>query len=223
MVNSKIVFPLVAFAVLTTGINANAATVTGDFEDVAPFSSLPVTTQGIDFSNNQSPNIVLNVPDSGAQNTTGNYLAWCGSICGGVQVVTASFGGQLFDALSLDAANLQAAGVPLGFVPGMTLEVVGNVFGGGTVSQSLTLVEDTVTTFNLNGFTNLISLDFFAPSVDIGGETFNPDPLIDNLVIEETQPVPEPLTILGSATALGFGGLLKRQQAKKQKKADKTS
>lgn len=31
-------------------------------------------------------------------------------------------------------------------------------------------------------------------------------------------PVPEPLTILGSATALGIGGLLKREHSKKQKK-----
>lgn len=36
------------------------------------------------------------------------------------------------------------------------------------------------------------------------------------------EPVPEPLTILGSATALGFGGLLKRQHSQKQKqKKDK--
>jgi len=33
------------------------------------------------------------------------------------------------------------------------------------------------------------------------------------------KPVPEPLTILGSATALGFGALFKRQQSKKQKKS----
>lgn len=33
------------------------------------------------------------------------------------------------------------------------------------------------------------------------------------------EPVPEPLTILGSATALGIGGLLKRQQSKKNNKA----
>jgi len=31
--------------------------------------------------------------------------------------------------------------------------------------------------------------------------------------------VPEPMTILGSATALGFGALLKRQQSRKQKKS----
>jgi hypothetical protein len=35
----------------------------------------------------------------------------------------------------------------------------------------------------------------------------------------DAEPVPEPLTILGSATALGIGGLLKRQQSKKNNKA----
>lgn len=35
---------------------------------------------------------------------------------------------------------------------------------------------------------------------------------------ENPEPVPEPLTILGSATALGIGGLLKREHSKKQKK-----
>ena len=33
-------------------------------------------------------------------------------------------------------------------------------------------------------------------------------------------PVPEPLTILGSATALGIGGLLKREHSRKQKKSE---
>ncbi|MEQ9233512.1 PEP-CTERM sorting domain-containing protein [Coleofasciculus sp. E2-BRE-01] len=35
----------------------------------------------------------------------------------------------------------------------------------------------------------------------------------------DVKPVPEPLTMLGSATALGFGALLKRQQSRKQKKS----
>lgn len=205
MIKSKIVFPLATLAVVTTGVNVNAMIVTADFEDIGG-GSLPVTTQGIDFANAASPgpNAVFNSPASGAQNTTGNFLAWCGSGCSGLQVVTADFGGQAFDALSVDAANLSAAGEGLGFVPGMTLEVVGNLFGGGTVSQSLTIIEDTVTTFNLVGFSNVVSLDFFAPVV---GDS-NPDPLIDNLVIDiASEPVPEPASIIGilSIGALGLG------------------
>lgn len=37
--------------------------------------------------------------------------------------------------------------------------------------------------------------------------------------VQDPEAVPEPLTILGSATALGIGGLLKRQQSKKNNKA----
>jgi hypothetical protein len=36
--------------------------------------------------------------------------------------------------------------------------------------------------------------------------------------VAPTEAVPEPLTILGSATALGIGGLLKREQSKKNNK-----
>lgn len=39
----------------------------------------------------------------------------------------------------------------------------------------------------------------------------------------EPEPVPEPLTLLGSATALGVGGLLKRQHSKKQKQDKKSA
>ena len=46
-------------------------------------------------------------------------------------------------------------------------------------------------------------------------------PDLSNLALykADAEPVPEPLTILGSATALGIGGLLKRQQSKKNNKA----
>jgi hypothetical protein len=35
----------------------------------------------------------------------------------------------------------------------------------------------------------------------------------------QTEPVPEPLTILGSATGLGFAAFFKRKHSKKQKKS----
>jgi hypothetical protein len=45
--------------------------------------------------------------------------------------------------------------------------------------------------------------------------TFTPDGSFGSTI----QPVPEPLTILGYATALGFGALFKREHSKRQKKA----
>ncbi len=44
-----------------------------------------------------------------------------------------------------------------------------------------------------------------------------PGPGLSHFTVYEAEPVPEPLTILGSATALGIGGLLKREQSKKNK------
>lgn len=49
-----------------------------------------------------------------------------------------------------------------------------------------------------------------------GGNDFT----LDDISMEvASTPVPEPLTILGSATALGFGVLLKRESSKKQNKS----
>jgi hypothetical protein len=45
--------------------------------------------------------------------------------------------------------------------------------------------------------------------------TFTPDGTFASTI----QPVPEPVTILGYATALGFGALFKREHSKRQKKA----
>lgn len=36
------------------------------------------------------------------------------------------------------------------------------------------------------------------------------------VAVSDVEPVPEPLTILGTGLALGFGGLFKKQQSKKQ-------
>lgn len=38
--------------------------------------------------------------------------------------------------------------------------------------------------------------------------------------LHNVEPIPEPLTILGSATALGIGGLLKREHSRKQKQSE---
>jgi hypothetical protein len=61
-----------------------------------------------------------------------------------------------------------------------------------------------------------VRIEDFSGSGGIPGDAY-----FDNVrleaVLPET-PVPEPLTILGSATALGIGAFLKRESSKKQKK-----
>ncbi|MEQ8996117.1 MAG: PEP-CTERM sorting domain-containing protein [Coleofasciculus sp. B1-GNL1-01] len=69
-------------------------------------------------------------------------------------------------------------------------------------------------------FTGVASYALFDFNNDnSGGQRY----IIDNFegVFGDTEvsSVPEPLTILGSATALGFGALFKRQQSRKQKKS----
>lgn len=72
-----------------------------------------------------------------------------------------------------------------------------------------------------NGITELFSAGsdgIFNTPDDILRARLVPDP--DGGFSEVHTPVPEPLTILGSATALGFGALLKKQSLKKRKKKD---
>ncbi|MFP4124571.1 PEP-CTERM sorting domain-containing protein [Coleofasciculus sp.] len=54
--------------------------------------------------------------------------------------------------------------------------------------------------------------EFIIYSASQGGAEFYVD-------MASVEPVPEPLTILGSATALGFGALLKREHSRKQNKS----
>ncbi|MFP5274880.1 PEP-CTERM sorting domain-containing protein [Coleofasciculus sp.] len=51
------------------------------------------------------------------------------------------------------------------------------------------------------------------------GSAGGSDSFVNAVPVTDPEAVPEPLTILGSATALGIGGLLKRQQSKKNNKA----
>ncbi|MDQ2694697.1 MAG: PEP-CTERM sorting domain-containing protein [Pseudomonadota bacterium] len=199
MRNKVFRFAIPALSLLGFSGHANAILV--DFEDVLPFTAAPFTSQGVNFSAT-GPNVVFPPgANSGAGNGT-NTFGWCGSFCGGVQVITASLpGGTPFSLQSIDAGNLSDAGEPLGFRPGMMLEVLGNLSGGGTVSQSLTIIEDVMTTFTLMGFNNLVSVEFTAPAVATG----NPDPNIDNLLIEPFA-VPEPGTLgLAVLGAMGIG------------------
>ncbi len=82
-------------------------------------------------------------------------------------------------------------------VPGAgTLELIGHLVGGGTVTQTLN-ADETYDVFTLTGFDGLASLDLIGRDVFAVG--------IDNLVVNPTQQVPEPGTLsLGLAAALGL-------------------
>jgi hypothetical protein len=64
----------------------------------------------------------------------------------------------------------------------------------------------------VDGHSDLFSLSFPLPNSNPNESTYT----ITGK--HQAEPVPEPLTILGSAMALGFGGLFKKEYSKKQKK-----
>ncbi len=163
-----------------------------DFEDVEPFNipATPFSSGGLDFVSTQIENAIIPSGFAASDNGTQTF-GWCGSACGGTQLITATADeGELFNVLSIDAGNLFPSDSPNGYVTGMTVEVVGNLPGGGSITQSLLIVENQFTSFLLEGFTGLTSLEIFAPEVLAeGGVKGNPDPVVDNIVFNT---VPEP-------------------------------
>jgi len=159
-----------------------------DFEEPG-LAATPFTSGGLDFVGD-GPNLVFPAPGIGGANNGTTTFGWCGSSCTpAAQMITVTTNsGLLFDMLSIDAGNLSPRGNPLGYVEGMTLELVGYQMGGVTVTESLLIRENMFTTFALTGFTNLTRLEMFAPAVGGG----NPDPVVDNLVY---RPIPAPSSV----------------------------
>ncbi len=106
-----------------------------------------------------------------------------------------------FSLQSLDAAQLFN-------LPGGLVIVTGNFNGGGAISETLTtLGSNQWSNYNFSAsWTNLDSVTFDSVNNSFG---------FDNIVVNESAAVPEPLTILGTTTALGFGALFKKKGAKK--------
>ncbi len=185
-------FGILFFSVLVCCSNFSFGDV-ADFEDVAPLNipSTPFSSGGLDFNSTQTENAVFPSGFAASDNGTQTF-GWCGSACNGTQLITATTSsGELFNVFSVDAGHLTPAGQMLGYVPGMTVEVVGHRSNGTTVEQSLFIVENQVASYDLTGFTRLTSIEFFAPEVLAEGQSGMPDPLIDNIVFAV---VPEPMT-----------------------------
>jgi hypothetical protein len=92
--------------------------------------------------------------------------------------------------------------------------VIGNIQGNSTFNFSPT---DTV--FLDPGDTEELVSVGASSTLIASSSTDSTDDTTAALPITVTKAVPEPLTILGSGVALGFGVLFKREYSKKQKKS----
>jgi hypothetical protein len=96
----------------------------------------------------------------------------------------------------------------------ITVDFIGNIAGGGTVSQSFTTDSALgLETFNFTNFTNLASVQWTP--------TAGPNQWIefDNININGSSAtaVPEPFTVLGTLFGAGSSIALKRKLAKRDK------
>ncbi len=182
-----------------------AATITFDQIPVTEndLQSGTITTQGFDFTSASFH--IINDPGAcagGCVDDGSQYLAVVAPLLDSPVTVT-SAGGGLFSVTGLDGAKLFLTPGGLGGAPNAdTLDLLGNLAGGGTVSTSLTLgTEGSFETFSLAGFSNLTSLVISGT----GGGSNDASWAVDNLV---ALAVPEPSGLgLMSGAALGFAAL----------------
>ncbi len=182
---------LMIFAGAAFGLSAGTIT----FDQIAvtnnDIQSGTITTQGFDFTSssfhtiNNPAGCAGGCVDDGSQ-----YLAVAGpSVDSPVTITTA--GGQAFSLTSLDGGKLFLTPGGLTGLPNAdTLDLMGAIKGGGTVSASLTLpAEGTFKLFSLSGFTDLTSVVIWGT----GGGSTDASWAVDNLAATA---IPEPSTLL---------------------------
>lgn len=160
---------------------------------VAPI--LPYTEAGFTITSNVQPfNPADGVfgKDAGANNNGSASLVFCSTDSG----CSAGYELTLTGTTPFSITSIDAGAFLVGGLAG-TLDLIGNLVGGGTIIQTLN-ADDSFETFALSGFSNLSSLTL------IGYTTIGIS--IDNLVLEAAAAdVPEPGSLaLGSLALLGL-------------------
>jgi hypothetical protein len=133
----------------------------------------------------------------------------------GINPITMSLvGGGTFSLNSLDYAEfLQDNRVAT------SLTITGNLFGGGTVQQIVALdfirdglggVNDFQTTVFDGSWANLVSVEFKGSGSTNGDDYF----ALDNIVVNQTAPVPEPtsMALLGIGAGITAVGAIRRRR-----------
>jgi PEP-CTERM motif len=202
-------------ACLTWARPSQAATIT--FEDIAPTVGTAnvigsATSDGFLFTSpsnhihlvNQAPTFAdsgstnLFIHDNGGQNA-GNFLTM------------AQASGGLF--------SLQSAALSEGFIGfgAASVHIVGNLFGGGTVTSDFVLdgiidslggVQDFQTASFGAAWTNLTSVTFTGVGGTVNEHAFS----IDDIDVNNVSAVPEPASLLLLGAGLGLVGRLRRRR-----------
>lgn len=216
---SRLILGAVCTALLS--LSSAAFGVVVDLEDNA-FVGNPtfpfVDSQGFRFTEAGGPIGVITAPLSCGPDCADNGTKYLYGFPDGSVITMSAISGQTFDLESFDAAELftdRASQVA------DTIELTGNIFGGGTISQTVTLdgIVDSVggaadfqTFLTIPGFENLLSVvvtarnSAGAPTGWVG---------LDNIVVSAA--VPEPATV--AITALGLV-LIGRGRAARRRAAD---
>ncbi len=200
---------LLIIALLTMSVlPLTASTVTFDpfpFNDSRILSGT-VTIEGFDFTSAHFH--IVGVPNPCCVSDGTKYLGVDGFALG-FPVTMTEHGGGTFSVLGLDAAKLflQVGGNGPGFPNAVTLDLLGNVLGGGTVNTSLLLPpEGSFSTFTVSGFSNLTSLVI---SGSVPGVTDDASWAVDNIAVS-TVPEPGTLVLLVTGILSLAGGLRRR-------------
>lgn len=212
MITKRFVWLFVCLICLLTAFlgQAESQVIIG-FEGVAPpdwylYPATPYTESGFTLKSSlDAATIILSAtyyPVDWLSNGT-NIFGWDCLYYGMITLTLTENSGTPFSIQSLEASN---AFVNY-FDPGMALNVVGHLQGGGTVSQTFSIIQNTFTTFYFNSsFVNLSSLD-------ISANRF-PTALLamDNLAVT---PVPEPsalLLLISGLLGIGIIGRVRRKR-----------
>jgi hypothetical protein len=171
------------------------------------------TTQGYNFAASGGNNLFSCNGSVLSQDTTRSLIA-----ANGQSVVTMSAANNsAFNLLSFDSGTRTADFNPTqpSFGQGSTaVEVVGNLAGGGTVTDTFTFNGLLFQTFVLpNTFMDLTSVVFTGL-----GTAPNPEMVLDNIVVTAATPLPAALPLF--ATGLGGLGLLGWRRKRKAQAVD---